>query len=249
MNTAKSLLLALCTCVFGLPVVAETTEKLVVVADEWPPFSGSALPGNGISVDVTRAVLEHAGYSVETAILPWSRVVSGVKSGDYDIATSLFLDAEMEKFVLYSEPFFETEIRFVRKAGSQIEVAGLESLQPYSIAVGTGFLYEDAFDRADHLKKFEVTTTLQGIQMVAAGRVDLTLDSTHVVTHSIGGTDTPLAGQVEFVGPALATRQVHMAISNQHPDRADIVAAFNASLAEMRADGSLSQILKKHDLK
>ncbi|WP_299868164.1 ABC transporter substrate-binding protein [uncultured Roseobacter sp.] len=225
-------------------VVAE--ERLLVVADEWPPFSGEGLPGRGISIDVTRAVLERAGYEVDTAILPWSRVVSGAKSGEYDIVTSLFLDAEMQKSVFYSEPFFETQVQFVRQKGSDIAYDGLESLQSYVIAVGAGFLYEASFDNADYLNKFEVTTTLQGLQMVAAGRVDLTLDSAHVVRHSMQLTDDALEDQLEFLEPALTKQQIHMAVSRLRPDHASIVTDFNAALADMRADGSLDALLKKH---
>lgn len=226
--------------------VASAEERLLVVADEWPPFSGDGLPGQGISIDVTRAVLERAGYAVDTAILPWSRVVSGAKSGDYDIVTSLFLDAEMQKSVFYSEPFFETQVQFVRQKDTAVTYDGLQSLQPYVIAVGAGFLYETEFDNADYLKKFEVTTTLQGLQMVAAGRVDLTLDSTHVVRHSMLLADDDLQEQLEFLEPALTKQQIHMAVSRLRPDHASIVADFNAALTDMRADGSLDALLEKH---
>lgn len=226
--------------------IARADSPLIVVADEWPPFSGEELPGQGISIDVTRAVLVRAGFDVETAILPWSRVVSGAKSGDYDIVTSLFRDAEMEQSLLYSDPFFETEVRFVERKGSNLAYNGLGSLQPYSIAVGTGFLYEPEFDSATYLNKFEVTTTLQGIRMVVAGRVDLTLDSTHVIRHSILMEDAALLDQIEFLAPALAEQKIHMAVSRLRPDHESIVAAFNVALADMRADGSLAELLKRH---
>ncbi|MCV3272125.1 substrate-binding periplasmic protein [Roseobacter sinensis] len=226
------------------PLLAQ--ERLTVVADEWPPFSGESLPGMGISIDVTRAVLTRAGFEVDTAILPWSRVVSGARAGDYDVVTSLFLDDEMQKALTYSEPFFRTEVKFVRKKGAAITYDGLQSLAPYTIAVGTGFLYEPEFDRAEFLTKFEVTTTLQGVQMVAAGRVDLTLDSTHVVTHSILEEDPELLAQIEFLDPSLANQEIHMAVSKRRPDHEQIVASFNAALSEMRADGSLAVLLQKH---
>ncbi|MBW4710420.1 transporter substrate-binding domain-containing protein [Roseobacter sp. YSTF-M11] len=221
-------------------------ETLLVVADEWPPFSGDDLPGKGLSVDVTRAVLTRAGYDVETAILPWARVVKGAESGAYDVVTSLFEDPDMQKLMTYSEPFFETSVHFVQKSGNDIVFDGLESLRPYRIAVGTGFLYERNFDTADFLKKVEVTTTLQGVKMVAAERVDLTLDSAHVVRHSILMDDPDLLGQIELLDPALTTQRIHMAVSRSREDHARIAADFNAALEDMRADGSLAQLLEKH---
>ncbi|GFE48894.1 amino acid ABC transporter substrate-binding protein [Roseobacter cerasinus] len=225
---------------------AFATEKLLVVADEWPPFSGATLPNMGISLDVTQAVLVRAGYQVELAILPWTRVVSGAKSGEYDIITSLFLDTEFEKSLTYSDPFFTTEVKFVRKAGSDIVFDGLDSLKPYVIAVGTGFLYEPEFDSATYLNKFEVTTAIQGVRMVAAGRVDLTLDSTDVIRHAIQSEAPQLIDQVELFGPPLATPEIHMAVSKTRTDHEEIAAAFNAALVEMKADGSLDALLQKH---
>lgn len=199
-------------------------------------------------MDVTNAVLTRAGYQVDAAILPWPRIVHGAKNAEYDIVTSLFLDTEMQAFLNYSDPFYETEIRFVQKKGSAARYDGLASLTDYTIAVGAGFLYEPAFDAADFLNKFEVATTFQGLQMVAAGRVDLTLDSMDVVRHSILLGAPALMDQIETLDPPLATQHVHMAVSLSRPDHAKIVADFNATLAEMRADGSLADLLEKHNL-
>ena len=67
------------TLVCALPALAQKT--LSIVADEWPPFSGQALPNKGISVDVISAVLIRAGYEVESKILPWARIMNGSRTG------------------------------------------------------------------------------------------------------------------------------------------------------------------------
>lgn len=226
---------------------SQAAEPVTLVADEWPPFSGNDLPGKGLAIDVTRTVLERAGYEVQAAILPWARIVDGAKTGEYDITTSLFADVEMEKYLHYAEPFYTTEVRFIRRKGEDIVFDGLESLQPYSIAVGSGFLYEPGFDAAEYLNKFEVTTTLQGIQMLAAGHVDLTLDSADVLRHSmqLGGED--LEGKLEMMDPPVTRQDIHMAVSRSRSDHTKIVEDFNRVLREMKSDGSLATLLAKHD--
>ena len=231
-----------------IATASAASEPITLVADEWPPFSGSELPGNGISMDVTRAVLERAGYEVQPAILPWARIVSGAQDGDYDVVTSLFASAEMQQVLHYSEPFYTTEIKFIQRKGRDIAVGDLSSLRPYSIAVGAGFLYSPEFDDAEFLNKIEVTTTLQGIRMVAAGHADLTLDSTEVIRHSILRDDPTLADEIEVLEPALTSQNIHMAVSTFRPDHATIVDDFNRALAEMRADGSFDALLKKHNV-
>ena len=223
-----------------------SAERLSVVADEWPPFSGENLPEQGISIDVIRTVLARAGYESSSEILPWGRIMSGAQTGEYDIVGSLFFDPELNSVIAYSDPFFTTEIRFVRATGSSATYSDLPSLAPYSIAVGIGFLYEDEFDRDESLRKVDVTTTLQGLRMVASGRVDLTLDSEHVVQYSIENEDPNLRDRLEFVGPAIATRNIHMGVSRSLPNYEQIIADFNRALAEMREDGALDALLKKH---
>ncbi|WP_298916890.1 transporter substrate-binding domain-containing protein [uncultured Roseobacter sp.] len=223
-------------------------DSLLIVADEWPPFSGQNLPDKGLSLDITRTALTRAGYDVEVAVLPWARIMSGAQTGEYDVITSLFRDPEIQKVMTYSEPFFETTVRFVQRKGGPITFEGLNSLQAYRIAVAAGYVYEEAFDTADFLDKIEVTTPIQGLRMVAAGRVDLTLDSMEVVRHSIRLQDPDILDQIEFLDPALARQEIHMAVSGFRDDHNRIVSDFNAALQEMREDGSLARLLKKHQI-
>ncbi|MEO0400766.1 MAG: transporter substrate-binding domain-containing protein [Pseudomonadota bacterium] len=221
-------------------------RTLTVVADDWPPFSGSALPNGGMSLDVISTVLQRAGYKVETQVVPWARIMSGARSGEFDVIGSLFEDADMKKFVSYGDPFFSTDVRLVQPAGGTHRFTSVAALRPFSIAVGDGFVYQDEFDRADYLNKIVVTTALQAIKMVAFGRADLTLDSADVVRHAIQNDDPTLSARVEFAPGVLVSQNIHMAVNSALPDSADIVADFNRVLAEMKADGSLDALLAVH---
>ena len=221
-------------------------ERLKVVADEWPPFSGAELPSNGISMDVIATVLREAGYEVDVEILPWVRVINGAKTGEYDVVGSLFFDPEFAKFMTYGDAFYETEVKFVQRKGASHNVGTLDALRPYTIAVGDGFLYEEKFDRAEFLKKIVVTTTLQALQMVAHERADLTLDSEEVVRHSLRFGAPDILERVEIIEDALASHEIHMAVRKDHPKSTEIVADFNRTLSKMRSDGSLNNILVKH---
>ncbi|MEM6387845.1 MAG: transporter substrate-binding domain-containing protein [Pseudomonadota bacterium] len=238
---ALSFVIAICA---ACPAVAE--ERLTVVSDEWPPFSGRALPNQGISPDVIKAVLEHAGYDVAVEILPWARIMDGAREGEYDIVGSLFFDPDIAEYMTYGDPFYRTSIKFVQQTGSTHTVHTLAALKPYSIAVGDGFLYESKFDRATDLNKVLVTTTLQGVQMVAAGRVDLTLDSEEVVEFALQNEAPEIADAVEIMPHVLAQHDIHMAVRNTLPNKDKVISDFNRVLAEMKADGRLDALLSKH---
>ncbi|MEL7467813.1 MAG: transporter substrate-binding domain-containing protein [Pseudomonadota bacterium] len=224
------------------------TPVLTVVADEWPPFSGKDLPGQGMSPDIIAQVLQRAGYRAEVSILPWARIMHGVRSetAEFQIIGSLFYDDELAGLIDYSNAYVETEVKFVRRVGTDAEFKDLSSLKSYSIAVGDGFLYEDNFDRAQELNKVVVTTALQGVQLVAAGRADLTLDSSDVINYAVSVQDPTLEGKIEYLDKVLATRGIHMAVMSNVPNREQIINDFNAALRSMSDDGSLDRLLAKH---
>jgi polar amino acid transport system substrate-binding protein len=231
----------------GMSMAFAQTDRLVrVVVDEWPPFGGQNLPDQGISLDVIRTALTRANYTVESAIVPWERALKGTLDGDYDALSNLFYDHELAADLTYSDPFYLTEVRFVRRAGTAHRYTNLDSLRNYSIAVGEGYLYEDGFDNADFLNKRFVTTVTQALRMVASGRVDLTLDSVAVIEYIVNVEDSSLKNQIEFIPGVLKRQAMHMAVRNDYVHREALISDFNRELAAMKVDGTLDLLLKKH---
>ena len=226
--------------------LAETPIVIKAVVDEWAPFGGEELPNRGISLDVMTAVLTRAGYQVEAEIVPWERALNGIKNGHYDVIGNLFPEQSMAPYMVFSDPFYETQVQFIKHKGNNATYSDLDSLKPYSIAVGEGYFYEENFDQANHLDKQVVTTVVQGVRMVANGRVDLTLDSVDVLNYVIHVQEPSLLERVELLPKPLAYQQVHMGIRKGLEGRDQLVADFNRVLNEMRDDGSLEEILKKH---
>ncbi len=225
---------------------AWSKQTINVVVDPWAPFGGEDLRNGGITLDVVRTVLIRAGYRVATHIVPWERAMDGTQRGQYDVLGHLFYLPELEEFVTYSDPFYESEVRFVRRRGTGLKYTGLESLAPYTIAVGAGYLYDPEFDRAEYLRKTEVTSTVQGLRMVAGGRADLTLDSIEVLNYVIAREAPELASQLEVLDNRLAVQPLHMAVRNDLPGRDELIREFNRVLAGMRADGSLEELIARH---
>ncbi len=221
-------------------------EKLVVVADEWPPFSGERLPNKGISPHIIKTVLEKAGYEIDIKILPWARIMHGSKNGEFDIIGSLFYSEELLPYMDYSDSYYDTDIVFVKKKGSNISYKDLDSLRPYKIAVGDGFLYEPEFDQANYLNKVVATTTLQCIQLVAFGRADITLDSIDVLKYTIENDAKEVKSDLEYIPKKLTTQPLYMAVNNQLKNHKKIIDDFAKTLRLMKKDGSYHKLLKAH---
>ncbi|MEM6988097.1 MAG: transporter substrate-binding domain-containing protein, partial [Pseudomonadota bacterium] len=111
----KKWILAVC-CALPLSLVqAGNTVRAVV--DEWAPFGGQDLPNRGISLDVMDAVLTRAGYQMDAEIVPWERALSGTQNGSYDVIGNLFPGPETAEFLYFSDPIYETEVKFVQRRG------------------------------------------------------------------------------------------------------------------------------------
>ena len=93
MTTRRDSLLRLAAAALPLlPVLpalpAGAAERpLRLVATEFPPYTGSALPGGGVACEVTRAALRQAGREMELSFRPWARALLEFQRGDHDGAS------------------------------------------------------------------------------------------------------------------------------------------------------------------
>ncbi|WP_137885888.1 ABC transporter substrate-binding protein [Pseudomonas sp. 2FE] len=231
---------ALCSC------CAVNAEPLRLVADTWPPFTDASLPNNGLASDLVSAVLQRAGYSSEYIEVPWARALRGLQAGDYDVALGAWYDAQRAQYGLFSEAYLVNRIRFLQRKGADIQFDQLEDLRPYRIATVRGYAYQAQFDQDARLHKVPVMGFAMGARMLAAGRVQLTLEDELVARYYLKGELHALQGQLEFLPKPLSENGLHILVRRSHPQHRQIVAAFNRALREMRADGSYAQIFQRH---
>jgi len=80
--------------------------------------------------------------------------------------------------------------------------------------------------------------------MLAAGRIDLTLEDEWVAKYYLSHELVELAPALEFLPVELSASPLHILVRRKHPQSAQIVRAFNQALQEMRADGSYASIVR-----
>lgn len=239
-------LLALLTVL--LPWGQAAAEHLRLAGDSWPPFTDQHLPNSGLAVDLVSSALQRAGHSTEYVEVPWARVLLGLQQGDYDVVVAAWYSAERTRYGLFSEPYLVNRVRFLRRAGMPVEFTGFEGLQPFSIAVVRGYSYDKAFDAADQLTKVPVLEFAMGARMLAAGRVQLTLEDELVAQYHLYRDLREIRDAVEFVETPLSENGLHILVRRSHPLHQQIVREFNTSIGAMRGDGSYARIFQRHGL-
>lgn len=242
--------LRLCGCLFSLLFCTAVlpAEPLRLVANAWPPFTDQQLLNNGLASDLVSSALQRAGYTSEYHEVPWARALQGMQQDRYDVLVPTWFAAERQVYGLYSEPYLVNRIRFLRRTGSSIQFNQLDDLLPYSIAVARGFAYASAFDNDSRLNKQTVASFPIAARMLAAGRIDLTLEDEWVAKYYLSHELVELAPALEFLPVELSASPLHILVRRKHPQSAQIVRAFNQALQEMRADGSYASILQRHGL-
>lgn len=225
-----------------------TQITLNVVGDEWPPFSTEFHSDKGLSIAIMKMALERSGYKVNAEIVPFPRILLGIEHGTYDVIAITYNDDELASHIYYGESYYSTPIRVLRKKGTQINYTQYDDFKGKSIATSIGYQYTPRFDADKSLNKIETLKTWNCLQMLAAGRVDLSLESVDVVNHlfqkSAEGKET--FAQIEFIGPVIGESKIYMGVSKKRSDASIIINNFNEALAQMIIDGSYQKLVNEH---
>lgn len=242
----RRVLVLLLGLLLSAPVWSQT---IIAAADSYPPYADPTHPAQGICLQIVRAAYASQGYEVEMHFVPWARAVNGVKSGEYDILPNAWWTQERATFLLYSEPYVTSEIKFIKRLGDPFEFHGLESLTGKSVGIVKGYGYGDEFLKATNFARPEVAKTVQNVKKLVLGRIDLTLEDEVVARWIIKHKVPDLLPQVAFTQNGLSSQQMHVASSVKNPRRTAIIEAFNKGLATIKANGTLDQILRENGLK
>ncbi|WP_044872752.1 transporter substrate-binding domain-containing protein [Pseudomonas sp. LFM046] len=225
------------------------TQTIIAAADVYPPFADPAHPSQGICLQIVRAAYASQGYTVDMRFVPWARAVNGVKSGEYDILPNAWWTQERAAFLLYSEPYMRSEIKFIKRKGDPFEYHGLGSLTGKTVGIVKGYGYSDEFLNSTNFTRPEVTHTLQNIKKLALGRIDLTLEDEVVARWVINHNAPTLMQQLEFTQNGLSSQQMHVTSSLNSPRHKLIIDVFNKGLATIKANGTYDHILRENGLK
>lgn len=223
-------------------------DKVVTaVGDPWPPFGDPEKPSQGLAVEIVREAMKTQGYRLEMSFMPWARAEDGVKKGTYDFLLYVWLTEARKSTMLYSEPYGENRLVFVKPKGSEFEYHGIDSLKDLTIGVVRDYGYGDEFMNAQIFKRDSAPDFITNAKKLVAGRVDLTLEDEIVAKDILARAD--MSDQVDFTENALSVEPLHVTIGLENPRHRELIEAFNKGLGEIRENGTYDRILADYGLK
>ena len=221
-----------------------TTKIQIGVDATLPPFEmDGSQPDEviGFDVDVINAIAERAGLDIELVKVGYNQVLPFVATCELDggISAIPVMDAQTQQ-VDFSDPYFTTGQSVVVKKGNKT-LLGQDQLAGMKVGTQTGTLSEIELAKIASIQAQIYENYQLAIQELAGGYIDAVI------------ADQPRAqsfvnikrNDVKIVGDTFGQVDYAIVTCKTQPE---LLKKINASLAEVKADGTLDRLAKKWKL-
>ena len=234
----------------GPGAAKEWTKLRIGVEGAYPPFSYMTPDGElaGFDIDIAMALCVQMGVECELVAQDWDGIIPGLMARKYDaIIASMSITEERKKKVAFSNKYYNTPAKFVRKKGSDIEISE-EGLKGKTVGVQRATTHDsfvsDNFGDSVEIKRYG--TQDEAYLDMASGRLDLLLADS--VAMKDGFLDTEQGADFEFVGPGYTDVKwfgpgAAVALRKKDEDLRDM---FNKAIDDIRANGKYKEIQDKY---
>ena len=224
-------------------------EPLVIAATNWAPYTDEKLENSGFFAEICQAALAEAGYESRIVFLPWKRAVKLTKAGQYHALLGASFTREREPFFAYPEFYWENPTMFFAGKDHPASYGKVKDLCPARLGLFAGSFYEKRFRAYGCFEIQTVSSTEQNIKKLAAGRVDLILDSKDSINYFLANEFAEFQKDIKPLSPPLEIDKLYMVISKKVSNYGQIRDDFDRGIKALKADGSYDRILIKHGLK
>lgn len=218
-----------------------TEQKIMLATAEWEPYISEKRIGHGQFAEIVTAVFNEMGMKVEFVFAPWKRVEALVKNGDVFAGIPYSDTEERRKIFDYSVPVMDSaNVFFYHKKAypKGIDYSRLEELARYHISGVTGYWYENLFKQAKLHVEY-VTSDEQGINKLYFNRVDLVATDELVGWSLIKKRYPQDVSQFAVVAKPIKITHLHLLVSRNYPNAAQITQKFNATFERMKTQKNL----------
>ena len=200
----------------------------------------------GLNVDLFAEICKELGVKIEWVALPWESVLPGLEAGKFDMVAgpATITKARLERYV-FTPPIAEATVALLKRANDS------SIMKPADIAgkpTGGG----KASAQLDQLKAFVATLPTKGevreyvsnneaYADLAAGRIVAVGNSLPNIAYVASQRPDTFA----VVQPAFGTKSYFGYIGRKDADYGPLMAAIDAAMLKIKADGRLAAIQKK----
>ena len=249
----RKLLIAIAAVAFAFTATAASAQmKQIRIGTEgaYPPFNFVDKAGKlqGFDIDIGKALCTAMKADCVWAKQDWDGIIPGLLAKKYDaIVASMSITEERKKKVNFSNKYYVTPAKFVRKKGSGIEINDA-SLKGKSVGVQRATVAENFLrDNFGKIVKVKAYATQDEANLdFVSGRLDLLVADSVVLMEGLLNTDS--GKNAEFVGPDYTDSKWFgdgIGIAVRKGD-SELLAMLNKAIDQIRADGTYQKINAKY---
>lgn len=173
------------------PSSAQTPRTIRFAGEEWPPFLGRELPGDGLHGALLQAVFSQLGYTARIDYFPWKRAMElGLHDARYAGLVAVWRTPEREKLCHFSAPVGTTQTVLAYLKDKPVRAAALDQLRGQRLGIVAGYAYGDGFEAGLNSGRLEVEEGVNdetNVRKLLIGRFPAILVERRVLRHILGG--------------------------------------------------------------
>jgi arginine/ornithine transport system substrate-binding protein len=226
------------------------TKVRIGVEGAYPPFSEVTPDGKlvGFDIDIANALCEEMKVECELITQDWDGIIPALQARKYDaIIASMSITEERKQKVDFTNKYYNTPAKFVRKKGSDIEITK-EGLKGKTVGVQRATIHDNFVTEVygDTVEVKRYGTQDEAYLDMVAGRLDLLLADS--VAMKGGFLDTEQGKDYEFVGPDFSDPKYFgegagIAVRKGEDDLRQML---NQAIDSIRANGTYKAIQDKY---
>lgn len=245
---AASLTLLAPAAAQDLPDLGGRTIR-AVTENAYPPLNfADPKTGDGIGweYDAVNEIAKRLNAEVEWNLTSWDVMIEAVRTGQFDVGMDgITINDERKQQVDFSDPYMTSE-QFMLVRADETRITGKESFNAdtsllIGAQAGTSNFYAAVYDILDgdeanpRIKLFD--TFGASVQALKSGDVDMVLMDQASIEGYIGADP----GVFKAVGDPVGSDEFGFIFT----PGSDLIAPFNAALAQMKADGTIDGLNRK----
>lgn len=248
------LLLCLLGCQKSPPVSANEDRGASPSSDEavsaplslasgvWAPFTDEKGKPR-YAILLVEEALRREGISIKSTIVGQQDLMRELESGTFDGSEALWLSAERQKYLLYSEPYLENRLVLLGRADSDVSAKDVSELAGKRLGVVKNYAYGPEILEKSGPELVYANSDEDNLRALLKGEVDYIIVD-ELLTYFLFQYEPEKAGKhLKVASSSLATRSLHLALRRDREGAAQIIEAFNRQLPQMRRDGTYHRML------
>lgn len=248
MSVLTAMWLALCLLTAQAEPSSPPALSIVLSNQEYPPYMGQDLPGNGLLSRIVSEAFRLQNVQVRYVFFPNNRTLQSARSGGVDGSLGWASTPERQRDLLYTDAVMSLRMVFFVRKGQTVKWKTLRDLAPWRIGITTGNTYSEEFSRLEQAGVLSVDAVPDdaiNLRKLAAGHIDL-FPIDEEVGQMLRYRTLPPAqrDRVQSQGRPFWLAPMHVVIWRGHPQAAELVRRFNLGLRQLRASGAFDRLVE-----